>query len=100
MIYTDRKTHPIAQLVHRDRKRVHICLETIALAAGKLRRLIQKGSLDGHRRVYVCDARDAKICDLGGLCLASNQNVARLDVTMDDAYRVEIEDTGRAFLLV
>ena len=100
MIYTDRKTHPIAQLVHRDRKRVHICRETVALAAGKLRRLIQKRTLECHRRVYVCDTRDAKICDLGGLRLAPDQNVSGLDVAMDDAYRVEIEDTGRAFLLV
>ena len=94
-----RTTHPLTHLVHRDRKRVHVRGKTVALASRKLWRLVKKSSLQRHRCVYVSNTRDAKISDLCSLGLAPNENVARLDVTMNDADSVKIQDSRRAFLL-
>ena len=94
-----RTTHSLAHLVHRDRKRVHVRGKTVALASRKLWRLVEKSPLQRHRCVYIGNTRDAKISDLCSLGLAPNENVSRLDVTMNDADIVKVQDARSAFLL-
>ena len=92
-------THSVTEFVHRQRKREDIGLESVALSPRDLWRLVYKSPFVRHRRLQVCHTRDPVVGDLRVVPSATDENVTRLDVTVDDSDGMQIEQSRSAFLL-
>ena len=60
--------------------------------------MIEGRAFARHRRIHVCDPGNAVVGDFGDLALGPDQDVSRLDVTVDDADCMEVEEAGGALL--
>ena len=91
-------TNFLAQLVHRHCKRKNVCRKAISFGARDLWGLIEGCPFARHRRINSRDPRDAIVGDFGDLTLGPDEDVSRLDVTVDNADCVEIDQARGALL--